>query len=273
MGTTGNPPGPFRTVACGMSGFKTPHSWHLDAAMARPTGSRPEKRRNTQLFPGWADGNFRDHFIKSPDLCSHASSSSAFCFCIGSRSKTRASIGKRENSTVCEAYSSSANKRRRDDQAPPILLRCLSPPVRRPEVDQSTTTSWRRRRTRRKARIAPASIRYPAARQLAQLSSVPNHLVASSELIAGQTEVAPRTRVSMEELLPQLVKRIAWAGDRRRGSVQLELGAGRHAGTVITVHAEDGRVRVELEGSSASELRSRIRARLERHGLTVDGVT
>ena len=77
----------------------------------------------------------------------------------------------------------------------------------------------------------------------------------------------------MEELLPQLVKRIAWAGDRRRGSVQLELGAGRHAGTVVTVHADDGRVRVELDGANADELRSKIRARLERQGLAVESVT
>ncbi len=77
----------------------------------------------------------------------------------------------------------------------------------------------------------------------------------------------------MEDLLPQLVKRIAWAGDRRRGSVQLELGAGRHAGTVVTVHAVDGRVRVELDGEGVDELRTRIRERLERHGLALDGVT
>ena len=75
----------------------------------------------------------------------------------------------------------------------------------------------------------------------------------------------------MEELLPQLVRRIAWAGDRRRGTVQLELGAGPHAGTTITVHAEEGRVRVELEGP-AGELRERILARLARHGLDVECV-
>lgn len=76
----------------------------------------------------------------------------------------------------------------------------------------------------------------------------------------------------MEELLPQLVRRIAWAGDGRRGSVQLELGAGRHEGTVVTVHADDGRVRVELDGAHVDELRSRIKARLERRGLSVEGV-
>lgn len=79
-------------------------------------------------------------------------------------------------------------------------------------------------------------------------------------------EIAPRARVSMEELLPQLVKRIAWAGDKRRGSVQMELGAGPHAGTVITVHADDGRVRVELAGDDSGALRERLRSR----GFDVD---
>jgi hypothetical protein len=82
----------------------------------------------------------------------------------------------------------------------------------------------------------------------------------------ADTEIAPRTRVSMEELLPQLVKRIAWAGDKRRGSVQMELGAGPHAGTVITVHAVDGRVRVELAGDDTGALRRR----LEEKGFNVE---
>ena len=77
----------------------------------------------------------------------------------------------------------------------------------------------------------------------------------------------------MEELLPQLVRRIAWAGDRRKGTVQLELGAGRHAGTTVTVHANDGRVRVEIQGVDVEELRSRIAARLRGHGIVVESVT
>ena len=79
--------------------------------------------------------------------------------------------------------------------------------------------------------------------------------------VAVDAAIVPRARVSMEELLPQLVKRIAWAGDKRRGSVQMELGAGPHAGTVITVHADDGRVRVELAGDDAGALRRRLEAK------------
>jgi hypothetical protein len=117
----------------------------------------------------------------------------------------------------------------------------------------------------------------PATRRAAQLAAPQiTPVTAPSPAVAQAVvheEMAPRTRVSMEELLPQLVRRIAWAGDRRRGSVQLELGAGRHAGTTITVHADEGRVRVELDGAGAVELRSRIRTRLERHGLDVESVS
>lgn len=94
----------------------------------------------------------------------------------------------------------------------------------------------------------------PAVRQLAHLAPPPQAQVSAPVDAA----IAPRARVSLEELLPQLVRRIAWAGDRRRGSVQLELGAGPHAGTIVTVHADDGRVRVEVQGSD--ELRARIAA-------------
>ncbi|MBX3208843.1 MAG: hypothetical protein KF764_27680 [Labilithrix sp.] len=114
----------------------------------------------------------------------------------------------------------------------------------------------------------------PAARQAAQLAPPQATPPAQdAPAAAAAEEIAPRARVSMEELLPQLVKRIAWAGDRRRGSVQLELGAGRHAGTTVTVHADAGRVRVELDGVGADALRERIRTRLERHGLDVESVS
>jgi hypothetical protein len=91
---------------------------------------------------------------------------------------------------------------------------------------------------------------------------------------------APRARVSsMEELLPALVRRIAWAGDRHRGSVRLELGAGAWSGTTLLVHADGGRVRVEVHGAPGArldaleELRRRLDARLRGHGLDVESVT
>jgi hypothetical protein len=84
-----------------------------------------------------------------------------------------------------------------------------------------------------------------------------------------------KARASLEELLPQVVKRIAWAGDGRRGSVRMELGAGALAGGTVTVHADDGRVRVEIAapaGADAGHWRERIEARLAARGIEVERV-
>jgi hypothetical protein len=105
----------------------------------------------------------------------------------------------------------------------------------------------------------------PETRRCAQMAP-PSFTPVPAAPVPAETEIAPRARVSMEELLPQLVKRIAWAGDKRRGSVQMELGSGPHAGTVITVHAVDGRVRVELAGDDTGALRRR----LEEKGFNVE---
>jgi hypothetical protein len=80
----------------------------------------------------------------------------------------------------------------------------------------------------------------------------------------------------MEQLVPELVRRIAWSGDGRRGTVRLELGAGPHAGTTVTVHSDGGKVRVLLEArgsSDTADLRDRIDRRLRARGLDVECVT
>jgi hypothetical protein len=115
----------------------------------------------------------------------------------------------------------------------------------------------------------------PSARHAAQLappSLGPGGIEPASTASANE----PLRGRSLEELIPALVRRIAWAGDRHRGTVRLELGAGAYAGTTVTVHADGGRVRVELGGSEGPELdrlRTRLDARLRGHGLDVESVT
>ncbi len=82
-------------------------------------------------------------------------------------------------------------------------------------------------------------------------------------------------RTSLEDLLPSLVRKVAWSGDGRRGTVRMELGAGALAGATLLIHADDGRVRVELDAPShvnAAEWRTRIHDRLTRRGLLVDSI-
>jgi hypothetical protein len=78
---------------------------------------------------------------------------------------------------------------------------------------------------------------------------------------------------SLEDLLPELVRKIAWSGDSRRGAVRLELGAGALEGTTLLVQAEGDRVRVVLNAPAHADLepwRARIQARLARRGLDVE---
>jgi hypothetical protein len=84
-----------------------------------------------------------------------------------------------------------------------------------------------------------------------------------------------QARRSLEDLLPSLVRKIAWSGDARRGTMRLELGAGALSGGTLVVHADDGRVSVQLrapEGVNAAEWRARIEERLVMRGLSVDAV-
>lgn len=114
----------------------------------------------------------------------------------------------------------------------------------------------------------------PAARHAASLA--PPALSTTTPVTPAEASEAPLRARSLEELLPALVRRIAWAGDKHKGTVRLELGAGAYAGTTVVVHADGGRVRVEISGSEGPELdrlRQRLDGRLRGHGLDVESVT
>ncbi|MDP8998770.1 MAG: hypothetical protein M3O46_01515 [Myxococcota bacterium] len=93
---------------------------------------------------------------------------------------------------------------------------------------------------------------------------------ASFTLPQADTTSNVRAATSLEDLLPALVRRIAWSGDRHRGSVRLELGAGELAGATLLVHAENGQVRVHLDvppGTDAARWHQRICDRLASRGV------
>ena len=114
----------------------------------------------------------------------------------------------------------------------------------------------------------------PATRQVAQLAPP----VATAPVATPAHVDAPvlaRAQASLEDVLPAIVRRIAWAGDGRKGSLRLEFGAGALAGGTLVVHAEDGRVKVELRapvGTDAVAWRDRIAARLEEKRIRVDEI-
>jgi hypothetical protein len=89
---------------------------------------------------------------------------------------------------------------------------------------------------------------------------------------AAEAAVSAASRVSLEHLLPKLVRRIAWSGDARQGTARLELGEGVLEGATLTIHSDRGTVRVSLElppGADAQAWKERISRRLDARGLYV----
>jgi hypothetical protein len=118
----------------------------------------------------------------------------------------------------------------------------------------------------------------PLARHAAQLAPPvlsTASLAATEAAQPGPSAALLQARASLEDLLPALVRRVAWSGDGRRGTMRLELGAGRLAGATLLVHADAGRVRVEISapaGVDTAPWQERIAARLRERGLALDGV-
>ena len=112
------------------------------------------------------------------------------------------------------------------------------------------------------------------------LLSLPPPSPAMPEPLGGTTPPGSfasgvRAASSLEDLLPTLVRRIAWSGNGQRGTVRLELGAGELAGGTLVVHAEDGHVSVHLDvppGADARQWQQRIRNRLASRGVATDSV-
>lgn len=95
---------------------------------------------------------------------------------------------------------------------------------------------------------------------------------------AAGTGLAQSPPVSVPEdlqnLITTLARRVAWGGDRRRGSARIELSEGPLAGATLLVHAEEREVTVELElpggVTAGGDWRERIIERLEERGFVAN---
>jgi hypothetical protein len=80
-------------------------------------------------------------------------------------------------------------------------------------------------------------------------------------------------REELQNLLTGVARRVAWGGDRRKGSARIELSDGVFAGGTLVVHTEERSVSVEIElpshGVAGHGLEQRIRERLEQRGFAV----
>jgi hypothetical protein len=86
--------------------------------------------------------------------------------------------------------------------------------------------------------------------------------------------VAP-VAAHLAELVTRLVRRVAWGGDGRRGTVRLEIGDGELAGATVVVTSVARTISVELElppGVCPEAWRERISKRLTARGLDIDQI-
>ena len=132
--------------------------------------------------------------------------------------------------------------------------------------DEDLLDPWERRR----AALAPPD-------QLPFFAHVAMHepLVTGTPLPTAESNDRAAATPSLEHLLPALVRRIAWSGDRHSGTVRLELGAGELAGGTLLVHADAGRIRVHLDvppGVDTRRWQQRICDRLALRGVVIDAV-
>jgi hypothetical protein len=105
---------------------------------------------------------------------------------------------------------------------------------------------------------------------LGSFTPAPPVAPALAPIEVSRADASHRAAPSLEVLLPALVRKIAWSGDGRRGSVRLELGAGPLAGGVLLVHADGANVSVHLDapaGADKVEWQARIARALEGRGL------
>lgn len=79
-------------------------------------------------------------------------------------------------------------------------------------------------------------------------------------------------RDDLHNLIAGLARRVAWGGDRRKGSARIELSEGALAGATLVVHTEQRAVTVELElpagAALAGDWQQRILERLEGRGFS-----
>ncbi len=103
----------------------------------------------------------------------------------------------------------------------------------------------------------------------------PLALLAPGEVQHVSSEASPApASISNAVALAEVVRGIAWGGDRRRGTARLELG-GRFAGAVVLVDASGDTLNVELQsapGVDGAELAERLRERLVERGLRLEGL-
>jgi hypothetical protein len=85
----------------------------------------------------------------------------------------------------------------------------------------------------------------------------------------------PSAPAGLDPLVSELLRSIAWGGDRRRGTARIELGSGRYGGTTLKVDVVGNGLQIALEappGVDTAALGLRLAERFEARGLHVESL-
>ena len=141
-------------------------------------------------------------------------------------------------------------------------VRPVLPPARAPELGANDSTQ--------KGEVDPLELSLSMPLGGAQ-PWVPGPV--SSALLDASSAARPLLAADVA-LIEEVVRRISWGGDRRRGAARIELG-GAFTGTTIVVHGDGRAVTLDIElapGADAGVLPARLAARLAARGLEVRSV-
>jgi hypothetical protein len=97
--------------------------------------------------------------------------------------------------------------------------------------------------------------------------------LGGGQAAASVAPAALPLRDDLQNLLTGIARRVAWGGDRRKGTARIELSEGALAGATLVVHTEQRSVSVELElpaGTGAQDWQARLLERLEARGFTAN---
>lgn len=97
-------------------------------------------------------------------------------------------------------------------------------------------------------------------------------LARSTLAVTTPVTESARSLAGLEPIVEQLVRAVAWSGDRRRGAARIELGGSSFGGAKLWIESDGNALRIELDappGVDASLLAARLTARLEARGLQV----
>jgi hypothetical protein len=169
---------------------------------------------------------------------------------------------KRDLATLAALAGEPADLSKKVHIAGPEGVPLLSPPAKAPDLGANEATH--------KNELDPLEMSL----SLALGGVQPTMLTPVSNQLHDASSGARPLLGSEVALMEEVVRRISWGGDRRRGAARIELG-GTMAGTTIVVHGEGRTVALDIElgpGADAGALPARLAARLAARGLEVRSV-